>query len=213
MLNRIYEQDPKLYEDFCMAYGTHYSNSIKLGGMIQLTVRVKESYFSTTDREEINANIGVSFQSLIGVKPIDEGNVVSRESRERFINHTRIVNRFYGGKPIKVTGISSEDFRKWFLRVQKDPWMIGTKLEPITRLITDERVRTQVNIAIETKLMKAHLEQMQNVLEHLQQQNSKLMSEIQYCLRQKIPKKSVFNQIKTDFNRYVSERLGNSLVL
>mgnify|MGYP000064723936 CR=1 FL=1 len=87
---------------FISLFGTHYYQIGKFGGYLYQKSVIDNSYLEGTRKEEISANLKLSFDSFfkLGLKANAEIELVTEDSKKRFSSNTQRHYYNYGGTSV-----------------------------------------------------------------------------------------------------------------
>lgn len=162
-LPATYNENPDAYNDFLNRFGTHYFSLARFGSTIILHTEIKKYYVQHELSIDIKAKIEESFFGLYKTDMDMEAKIKSVDSN--FNEQSFSSFHYYGGH-----GALSENSKtsEWLKSAILDPWLFSGKLESIDKVIARQKEfadkAKEVSLAIQIKLAKATLADLENIM-------------------------------------------------
>lgn len=134
----------EIYQNFIDKVGTHVVMRASFGGVVDHTVVVDNSYFTTSSERDVRVNVGVQWNAFIGKASFNETN---SETFKDFNSRTFSSVLLRGGRALVLT---PQEYQEWYSSLSEAPARVATSLEPIERFIDDDTIRANVKMHINT---------------------------------------------------------------
>lgn len=142
--------NPALYDKFVNSIGTHYVEFAIFGGHRYLRTSIAEDYLKEKGTSIVLANLKANFTR--------EFNHSNETVSPDFLANSQLLAKATLGGADNLTE------REWSKSLFFRPWLLSAHLKPITDLISNEKVREQVELAIAFKTLRAYLRELKRVI-------------------------------------------------